>query len=130
MPSRIRSLERIRVTSVPSSLMLPWRASMRPTSDFRNVVLPAPLVPSNSTVSPARTSRSTPHSTCMVPYPASTPCAVSRDRVSSGGMLASEEHFDYLRNLDRHRELAFKDFLAGVQHDNAIGDVLDEAHEV
>src|SRR6202012_4060557 len=110
--------------------MLPRLASIRPTSDFRKVVLPAPLVPSKSTVSPARTSRSTPHSTCMVPYPASTPCAVSRDRVSSGGMLASEEHFDHLRNLDRDRELALEDFLAGIQHDDAIGDVLDETHEV
>ena len=48
-------------------LIEPCRASINPTSDFRNVVLPAPLAPSSSTVSPARTSRSTPQSTCMVP---------------------------------------------------------------
>src|ERR1700689_1950378 len=98
MPRRIRALERILVTSWPASLMLPCRASISPTSDLRKVVLPAPLVPNSSTVSPARTSRSTPHSTCIVPYPASTPCAVSND-VASGGMLASQEHLDYLRHF-------------------------------
>src|SRR3979490_848966 len=113
MPSRIRSLERIRVTSSPPSAMLPCRASIRPTSDFKNVVLPAPLAPSSSTVSPACTSRSTPHSTCMVPYPASTPAACSND-AASGGMLASEEDFDDLRHLHRNRKLALKDLLAGV----------------
>ena len=51
----------------PPSEIAPFRASISPTSDFRKVVLPAPLAPSNSTVSPARTSRSTPHNTCMVP---------------------------------------------------------------
>src|SRR6202042_1574599 len=116
MPSRIRSLERIRVTSSPPSLMLPWRASINPTSDLRKVVLPAPLAPSSSTVSPARTSRSPPHSTCMVPEPASIPAASSSD-AASGGMLASEEHFDDLRHLDRDREGAFENLLAGV-HDN------------
>ena len=65
--TRMRSAERIRVMSSPPSLISPWRASIRPTSDFRNVVLPAPLAPSSSTVSPGRTSRSTPHNTCMVP---------------------------------------------------------------
>src|SRR5579872_5118869 len=129
MPSRIRSLERIRVTSASPSRMWPCRASIRPTSDLRKVVLPAPLVPSSSTVSPARTSRSTPHSTCMVPYPALTPWAVMSD-VASGGMLASQEHLDHLRNLDRDRELALEDLLPGVENNDAVGDVLDEAHEV
>src|ERR1700728_2696963 len=129
MPSRIRALERIRVTSSPPSLMLPCRASISPTSDLRKVVLPAPLVPSSNTVSPARTSRSTPHSTCIVPYPASTLWAVSKG-VASGGMLASQEYLDHLRNLDRDCELAFENFLAGVHDDDAVGDVLDETHEM
>src|ERR1035437_8335868 len=125
MPSRIRSLERIRVTSSPPSLMLPRRASIRPTRDLRKVVLPAPLAPSSSTVSPARTSRSTPQSTCIVPWPASTPAACSKD-AASGGMLASEKHFDGLRHLHRDRELAFEDLLAGVHDNDAIGNVFNE----
>src|SRR3984957_13389369 len=129
IPSRIRALERIRVTSVPPRRMLPCRASIRPTSDLRKVVLSAPLVPSSSTVSPARTSRSTPHNTCIVPYPASTPWAVSKG-AASGGMLASEKHLDHLRNLDRNRELTLENLLAGVHDDDAIGDVLDEAHQM
>src|SRR6516162_5715485 len=128
MPRRIRSLERSRVTSSPPSLMPPWRVSTRPTSVLRKVVLPAPLAPSSRTVSPARTSRSTPHSTCMVPYPASTPSAF-RSAVS-GGMLASEEHLDHLWNLDSNRKLAFENLLARVEDDDAIGDVLDEAHQM
>src|SRR5579864_8698996 len=45
-------------------------------------------------------------------------------------MLASQKHLDYLRNLDRDRKLSVKNLLARVQDDDAIGDVLDEAHEV
>jgi len=45
-------------------------------------------------------------------------------------MLASKEHLDHLRNLDGDRELAFENLLAGVQDDDAIGDVLDEAHQM
>src|ERR1700744_5500693 len=111
MPRFIRSLDRIWVMSSPPSLIVPWRAAIRPTSDFRNVVLPAPLAPSSSTVLPGRTSRSTPHSTCMVPYPASTPEAASSG-VASGCMLASQEHFDHLRLLDCLGKLAFENLLA------------------
>src|ERR1700753_2209523 len=113
MPSFIRSADRIRVMSLSASVMLPLRASISPTSDFRNVVLPAPLAPSSSTVSPGRTSRSTPHSTRMVPYPASIAVAASSGALS-GGMLASEKYLDDLRHLHRDRELALKNLLAGV----------------
>src|ERR1035437_1017259 len=112
MPSRIRSLERIRVTSSPPSLMLPRRASIRPTRDLRKVVLPAPLAPSSSTVSPAR-----------------TPTASSKG-AASGGMLPSEKHFDDLRHLHRDRELAFENLLAGVHDDDAIGNVFNETHQM
>src|SRR6202023_282968 len=117
MPSFIRSLERIRVRSWSPSLMLPCRASTRPTSDFRKVVLPAPLAPSSNTVSPARTSRSTPHSTCMVPYPASMRLACNSG-AASGDMLASQEDLDHLRFPHSRGELAFEDLLAGVEHDD------------
>src|SRR3569832_378524 len=129
MPRRIRSLERIRVMSSPPRRMLPWRASISPTSDFRNVVLTAPLAPRSSTVSPGRTSRSTLHSTCMVPYPASTPEAASSGG-AAGCMLASLKHLDHLRLPDRFGELALEDLFAGVLDNDAIGDVLDEAHQM
>src|SRR6201999_2104243 len=109
MPSFIRSAERIRVTSWSASVILPPRASISPTSDFRKVVLPAPLAPSSSTVSPGRTSRSTPHSTCMVPEPASTPLA-SRSG-ASGGMLASQKYLDHLGLAHGGGKLALEDLL-------------------
>src|SRR3978361_312045 len=120
MPSFMRSLERIFVTSWPASRMRPSRASIRPTRVFRNVVLPAPLVPSSSTVSPGRMSRSTAQSTCMVPWRALTPLSCISD--VSGAMLASQKHFDDLRHLDGDRELSFEYFLAGVHHDDTVGD--------
>src|SRR5581483_7463012 len=54
----------------------------------------------------------------------------SNSGAASGGMLASQEHLDDLRLFHRSRQLAFEDFLAGIEHDDAVGDVLDEAHEM
>src|ERR1700733_7000136 len=45
-------------------------------------------------------------------------------------MLASQERLDDLRNLDRDRELALENLLAGVHDDDAVSDVLDKAHEM
>src|SRR4029077_14587864 len=45
-------------------------------------------------------------------------------------MLASEEYLDDLWNLDSDRKLAFENLLACVQDYDAVGDVLDEAHEM
>src|SRR6516225_3622790 len=45
-------------------------------------------------------------------------------------MLASEEYLDDLWYLDSDRKLAFENLLARVQDDDAIGDVLDETHEM
>src|SRR5580700_10035655 len=48
----------------------------------------------------------------------------------SGGMLASQKYLDHLWLLHGGGELALKDLLAGVEHNHAIGDLLDEAHEM
>src|SRR5271155_3852126 len=57
------------------------------------------------------------------------PAASSSD-AASGGMLASEKHFDDLRHLDRDRELALENLLAGVHDNYEIGNVLDEPHQM
>src|SRR5438046_2594002 len=48
------------------------RSGTRPRMALITVVLPAPFGPMRLTISPCRTSRRTPQSTCSAPYPAST----------------------------------------------------------
>src|SRR6059058_307027 len=48
----------------------------------------------------------------------------------SGGMRASEEHFDHLWHAHGVGEPAFENLLAGIEHDDAIGHLLDETHEM
>src|SRR5271166_1293133 len=55
--------------------------------------------------------------------------ACKRD-AASGGMLASQKHLDHLWLLYGCRKLAFKYLLAGIEHNDAIGDVLDETHQM
>ena len=50
--------------------------------------------------------------------------------LASGGTFASQKHLDHLRLLHGGCELALKDLLAGVEHDHAIGDLLDETHQM
>src|SRR5215475_1157177 len=54
----------------------------------------------------------------------------SSSGAASGGMLASQKHLDHLWLAHGGGKLAFKDFLAGIEHDDAIGDLLDETHEM
>src|ERR1700683_266927 len=51
--------------------MEPARGLITPESVRSRVDLPAPLEPTIDTIEPAATSISTPHKTCMSPYPAS-----------------------------------------------------------
>src|SRR6516162_4094186 len=55
---------------------------------------------------------------------------VASSSPASGGMLASQEHLDHLRLLDRGRKLALENLLAGIEHDDTVGDLLDEAHQM
>jgi hypothetical protein len=45
-------------------------------------------------------------------------------------MFASQKHLDHLGLFYRGRKLTFKDLLAGVEHDDAVGDVFDQAHQM
>src|SRR5947209_3371273 len=48
----------------------------------------------------------------------------------SGGMCAPEEHFDHLRYAHGVRESALKNLLAGIEHNDTVGHLLDETHEM
>jgi hypothetical protein len=64
--------------SRPSNVMRPALDGSRPATDLSTVDLPAPLVPRSAISSLRSTPRSTPNSTCSVPYDASMPSQVSK----------------------------------------------------
>ena len=64
--------------STPEWLMVPRLGATRPEIARSTVDLPAPLVPSSAIVSPSRSSRFTPKSTCTWPYATSTDRRLSR----------------------------------------------------
>src|SRR5438067_339772 len=74
--------------SDPSNMTRPPRAGKSPIVVLSKVVLPTPLRPMRQTSSPARTSRSTPQSTCDWPY------ATSRPLMDSIGLLAPPSQID------------------------------------
>ena len=54
-------------------------------------------------------------------------------RSGGGGLcsiLVSEEDLDDLRILERVRQAALEDLLAGIHDDDAVGDLIDEAHQM
>ena len=63
--------------SRPSKTMVPAPGSTEPLIALRRVDLPAPFVPRRATISPSRTSKSTPKRTWVLPYDTSTPRATS-----------------------------------------------------
>src|SRR6516162_7271436 len=57
--------------------------------------------------------------------------ATSRSgRPRSGCMLFPKEDFDYLRVPGGFREPTFENLLAGIHDNDAIGDLVDESHQV
>src|SRR5262249_15377153 len=111
--------------------MFPRHALISPMSVRSSVVLPAPFAPSSTTVSCSPTLRSTPHSTRTLPYPASRPAmSSSAEGEDSGGILASEKNLDHARIPHRIAKHALENLPAGVHHDDAVGDLVDEAHQM
>src|SRR5438552_6896690 len=114
------------MVSLPSNFTEPVRGFTMPMIDFMVVLLPAPLRPTTVTNSPARTSRSTPCSTCDSPYQASRPFTLS----SASGMLGPQvgrHHGGILRDA---LVVAFgQDFAAG-QHGDALRQAGDDAEVV
>src|SRR5579875_1982154 len=126
MPRRTRRSVLRWVMSSPRKRMLPRQAGTRPMRTLRRVVLPAPLAPSRTTLSPSWTATSTPHSTWTRPYPASMPAAASR----SPAMCRSQEDFDDAGVAGRRREWSLEDRPPGVEHHHTVRHPVDEAHEV
>src|SRR5258707_6041502 len=98
-----------------SATMRPARGRTMPRMHFISVLLPLPLVPSSTTVSPAATFIDTSSSTRTAPYDASTP---SMER------LLAKIRSDHRAILDDVGRQAVGDLLAGDQH----GDALRERH--
>ena len=104
--------------STPSNDTLPWYGVKRPDAVRSIVDLPAPFVPSSAMVSPRRTSRLVPNSTCSCPYATSTlrnasatgassaarrPDDAGRLRVATGfGVPESYSHRDADQRRARH----------------------------
>ena len=55
------------VTSFPSSQIRPPEGATNPMTAFNRLVFPAPLAPTNATVSPFPTAKSTPNNACAAP---------------------------------------------------------------
>src|SRR3974390_344005 len=120
------------VTSRPSKTMLPDHGSIRPITVFSSVVLPAPFAPSSTTDSLTRTSRSTPQRTWMPPQPLVSP-GLSRKRRAEGsadGILASQEDLHDTWIFGSFHENPLEYLLAGVHDDDAVGDLIDESHQM
>src|SRR5205085_1041669 len=131
------------IVSVPSNVIEPRRRPTMPMIDFSVVVFPAPLRPSSVTVSPARTSKSTPYSTCDSPYHAcrsrTTKRAGSRasprplsPASAARGDLDTRPHvrFDDLWIARDRRVVAFGEDLAAREHGDGRAEILDDAEVV
>src|SRR5512147_1015056 len=102
-----------------------------PITDFSVVVLPAPLRPRSVTTSPARTSKSTPWSTCDSSYQA------CRSRTASSGglaaaslMAAAHVRLDHVPVPRHGGVVALRQHLAARQHGDGLAEVLDHAQVV
>src|SRR5215211_5575734 len=87
--------------SRPPKRTPPALQGRRPETALSSVVLPAPFGPSSDTTSPAPTRRSTPCSTAILPYPASsllTSSSVSGAEVGTDDLLV---HADLRRRPGR-----------------------------
>ena len=117
--------------SSPAKSMRPPRRSTRLMIAFSNVVLPAPLAPS-STTDLALVDRE-------IDAPQAPACADSRrqGRRPRAAVAARQAAFSSPRKtsttcglLDSVRQPAFEDLLAGVHDDDAVGDLIDESHQM
>src|SRR5579885_1091106 len=119
--SSVVLLVRSCVTPSISATMLPAVGRSMPIMHFMSVLLPLPLVPSSTTVSPPRTSSETSSSTRTEPY------AASRPRIAM--LLAKIGPLD-LGMADHLLRIAVGDLLAGHEHDKALREAHNRAHDV
>src|SRR5581483_11887985 len=114
------------IVSVPAIFTEPLRFGVSPIPDFRVVLLPAPLRATSVTSSPARTSRSTPWSTCDSPYQACSPLIES----SASAMLRPQVGGDHGGVLRNRLVLALGQHLASREHGDAVRELGDDAQVV
>src|SRR3954447_13118061 len=112
--------------SWPFRRISPLRRRITPMMDFSVVVLPAPLRPRSVTVSPSRTSRSTPCSTWLSPYQACSP------RTERSGSVKFRPHVGLA-----HPRIAadgvvapFGEHLAALEHGDAVAEIRDDVEVV
>src|SRR5262249_10603399 len=104
-----------------STETLPALGRTMPMMHFISVLLPLPLVPSSTTVSPEPTSSDTSSSTRTAPYAAWTP--------ESEMLLPKVGPLDF-RIADHVRRQAVGDLPAGDQHDQALREAHHRPHDV
>src|SRR6185437_8965723 len=85
--SSLRSLRLSRQTSFPSTKIVPWSGLISPMMVLSSTLLPVPEGPSSATVSPSRTSKSTPFSTTCLPNRFATPWS----SIIGGASLVEQE---------------------------------------
>jgi len=102
----------------PLNVADPFQSGRRPWTTFRTVDLPAPFGPMIAVIFPALAARSTPKSTCFLPYPVSATVSFSMSGVSVKVCL------DYARITQNFVGGAFTDLLTGIHEDHAVHDTL------
>src|SRR5688572_24375394 len=109
-----------RVRSSPSQRMVPARGGSSPAIAFSKVLLPAPLGPRRATISPAPTESETPKRAGTSPWAAPRPAisSTAEVHVHDGGIGGD--------GLGR----AFRDLLAGTEHDDATREIEQCPHDV
>src|ERR1700674_1017504 len=113
-------------SSVPSSRIDPRRGLRMPAIVIISVVLPAPFGPSRQVIWPLPTCSETPLRASILPEAVTRSATSSIE--SSRDLGGAEIGFAHERvGLDLGRR-AFGDFLAEVEHRDAVGDRHDELH--
>src|SRR5215831_18856876 len=125
-PSLAMRFEESEIVSVPSKRTEPSRRATIPITDFRVVVLPAPLRPSSVTTSPRRTSNSTPWRMCDSPYQAWSPATES----SASAMLGPQVGLDHAGILRHRGVVALGDDLAAREDRDAVRELRHHAQVV
>src|SRR5688572_18706683 len=126
MPARATASDVRAIISAPAKRIEPLRRSTMLMTDFKVVVLPAPLRPSSVTSSPWPISKSTPCKICDSPYQACRPATLS----SASAMARPDIGFDDQRILRHGLVGSFGQHLTTRQHGDRVGQIGDDRHVV
>src|SRR5437868_11095650 len=126
MPSLAISLDGWPTSWWPSNVTEPVRFSTMPITDFKVVVLPAPLRPGSVTSSPWPTSKPTPWRMCDSPYQASRPSTFRSVSAMTGPDIGFDDRW-----LLRHGAVGpLGQHLATRQHGDGVGEIGHDRHVV